>query len=73
MPLPQNGEDAAYASFALCEALIGILVAKGVISLDEINSIIEGVADTLAKAPNNARNRIASLLRDTMLSKKDLG
>jgi hypothetical protein len=68
--MPQNAEEAAYASFALLEALIKFLVSKGVATPDEIDdAVFRAAITTLRKVPNNACDRAADFIRDMMLNR----
>jgi hypothetical protein len=69
MPLPQNGEEAAYLAFAITQALTGLLVTKGIVSQDEIDSLMRGVAANLDNARNSASKRAAHFVRNVMLRK----
>ena len=70
MPSPQNGEEAAYLAFAITQALTGLLVTKGIVSQDEIDSLMLEVAANLDNASNFASARAAHFVRDVMLRKE---
>jgi hypothetical protein len=67
---PGNGEEAAYISFALIDALGDLLVRKGVISRGDFFSIFETVAVSLEKSPHSSGTRTAKFVRDLRLSKE---
>lgn len=72
--VPQNGEEAAYVSFALVDALIDALAAKGfvdrhVIASGAIKRIRQGT--TLVEHSTQGKfDRAADFIRDTMLGQK---
>ena len=67
---PQNGEEAAYISFALVDALGDLLMRRGIISRGDFFSIFEAVALGLEKSPNSSGARSAKFVRDLRLSKE---
>jgi hypothetical protein len=69
--MPQNGEEAAYISFALVDALGELLVAKGVLTREEIDGFFLSSAASLDKSSNFAGARGAEFLRNIVRSRKE--
>ena len=72
--VPQNGEEAAYVSFALVDALIDTLAAKGLVDRHVIASgAIKRIRQGTPLVEHSAQDkfaRAADFIRDTMLGEK---
>jgi hypothetical protein len=71
---PQNGEEAAYVSFVLVDALIEALVAKSTLTRNEALSIFRDAITRLDESAilvehstKGSRKRAADFIRDAML------
>jgi hypothetical protein len=64
--IPQNAQEAAYASFALFTALIDRLVLNHVLSDGDVQAIFDATTIGLEAAPNDASSRAASFIRNVM-------
>jgi hypothetical protein len=42
VPIPPNSDETAYATFAIVDELIGLLVEKKLINHDEVRSFLNG-------------------------------
>jgi hypothetical protein len=61
---PQNDEESAYISFALLEALIGLLIKKNVISSHEdVGVLILNTIKIIEATPKNANRRMTDFVR----------
>jgi len=68
--MPQNGEEAAYISFALVHAFGNMLVSKDIISQGDFAAVFEAAAIDLATGPNSACKRGSEFLRRTRPGKE---
>lgn len=66
---PQNGDEAAYISFALVDALCDMLVSKGVVAREDIVAVFSAASIKLSQSPNSSGARGAEFLRRVRLSK----
>ena len=68
---PQNGDEAAYTSFALIAALADLLISKGLITEPDFQTMLETVVVRLEEAPNNSSHRAAGVMRTVLLAEKE--
>ena len=68
--IPDNSTEAAYVSYALLDALRGMLVNKGILSREDIDAVFDAAAAGLSKTPNFASQRGAEFIRQVRLSEK---
>ncbi len=78
--MPQNGEETAYVSFALVDALIEALVTKGIIARNDALDILRDAIARLGQSAvlvehstKGSRARAADFIRDAMLVEQNLG
>jgi hypothetical protein len=68
--MPQNAEEAAYASFALLEARIKFLVSKGVRRLTRSTTLFLGQLSLhCGKCRIKLATTLRTFIRDTMLNR----
>lgn len=67
---PNNAEEAAYAAYALIDALLERLQLVKVFDADGIRAIIKTAEMRLANHPNHASSRAAGFLRNAVLGEK---
>lgn len=75
--IPQNGEETAYVSFALIDALIQLLIDKGLLNDGDVETLL-GTAVRQAMHPSpivehsteGPHARAASFIRNAMLGKQ---
>jgi hypothetical protein len=63
LPSPQNPAEAAYTAVAILSDLLGLLVAKNLISDDDVSRLIGLSATHLDEAPNFNSKSAANFLR----------
>ena len=61
-----GGSEPGYLGFAIADALIDLLVAKGVITRSDANDMFTALADKLGKSSNLLNQRCAKLITDGM-------
>jgi hypothetical protein len=69
---PQNADEAGYVSFALIDALVDLLINRGIITPRDCVTILETAATHLQVTPNNVSARSAEFVRRILLDKKEL-
>lgn len=67
---PQNSEEAAYISYALLDALLDLLISKGILSQGELSTLFDTAAASLTQSPNPSGKRGAEFLRQPRLGYK---
>jgi hypothetical protein len=60
--------EAGLLGFAFADALADVLVAKGILTPDDIEGILRTVADRLQQSNKHVPVKAASFIRDSMLS-----
>ena len=60
---PDSEQNAAYTSFALVEVLIELLISKGLVTTDEVETLLSTAFERLDATPNSASKRAAEFLR----------
>ena len=68
---PQNADEAGYVSFALIDALVDLLINRGIITPQDCATILETAAAHLQVAPNNASARSAEFVRRIFSTRKN--
>jgi hypothetical protein len=64
LPMPNNGEEAAYISNATLRALLALLVQKKVIDHADVAILMRQVIQVLAEENNAASQRAAAFLSE---------
>ncbi len=60
-------EDSAFLAFTLLNDLLHMLREKGVLTTDDVTSLLESTADRLGKDPRFISKRSVELIRDSMI------
>lgn len=68
--MPQNGDEAAYLSFALLDALSEQLVILELVDQHTLNTVYATAAMVLEKTPNAACSRASDFLWHSRLQNK---
>lgn len=68
--MPGNGEDTAYAAYAIVDELLGLLVKRDCLSASDVKEMLELVAKRLSTESNNASHRAASFVADRVTGDK---
>ena len=62
VPIPPNGDETAYAAFAIVDELIALFLEKNLINHDEVTGLLERAAKRLSNENNFEANRTSKFL-----------
>lgn len=71
VPTPQNYQESAYVALGLVDALIDLLVSKGVITGDDRSALIVKVVERFAVGGSHESHAASRFLADFVAREKD--